>query len=82
MPIERPHATFCVGNSNVCPIFHVCEIMAIELPKVLDSNLSLKQRSKRVDDLNENWQTDGPFKYAYVCKIGMSRSSRLFAIQL
>ena len=46
MPLERPHATFCVVNSNV-ECVTICELIAHGRRKVLDSNLwSWKWRSR------------------------------------
>ena len=67
MSIKRSHVTFCVGNSNVCPVCHCLrDNFTFELPNVFDSTLKVKV--KDVDSLNENWQAMVPCKHAYACK--------------
>ena len=71
MQIERPHATFCVGNSYVWPILSVtvCKIVTFEIPNVLlFESLTFKIEIKVVDDLNENWLAEVTYQRAYVCK--------------
>ena len=49
----------------------VCELIAFELPNVLDLNVTLKMNLMKVkddDDLDENLHTDGPCKSAYLWK--------------
>ena len=49
MPVERSHATFYVFTIAIVLSVNVCEIITFELPEVRD-----------VDDLYENWLTNGP----------------------
>ena len=37
-------------------------------------------RVKDVDDFDENWQMDGPYEHAYVCKNWRLWASRFFAV--
>ena len=59
MPMERPYATFCVGNSNVCHIGHRLRdnhVWTFQCTRF--KSLTFKM-VKDVYDLDENWQTDG-----------------------
>ena len=82
MPIERAYATFCVCNSNVCPICHCLRDK---------SHKNLPMYSIRIFDLeNEGqggrwfgWKSSGElFQRTYMCKkLRFFRSSRSFAIE-
>ena len=59
MPIERPHATFCVHNSNVCPICHRFRDNHVWTSQCAPfESLTFKMKVKDVDNLDENCQTD------------------------
>ena len=83
MPLERPHATSCVGNSNVCPICHclrdnhVCTSQCIRLNLRLIS-LKCRLRTWRFEWKFVKWSC---FVSVHMCaKIGASWSSCLFVV--
>ena len=56
MPIERPHANFCVGYSNGCPTCHRLRHNHVWTSQCTPFEpLTFKIKVKNVDDLDENW---------------------------
>ena len=56
IPIERPHATFCVDNSYVCPICHHLKDNNVWTSQYIRCKSLIFKKVKDVDDLDENWQ--------------------------
>ena len=54
MPIAKPHAFCCAGNSNVCSICHRLHGNHMNYPCIRFTSLALKMKDKDVDDLDEN----------------------------
>ena len=77
--IERPYATFCASNSNVCPIFAIYEIFTYALPNVLDSIfLPYEVKVKNLDDLAEDWQANLFWSRGCVHKLALLGPTILF----
>ena len=69
MLIERPYATSCIGNCNVCSIYHrLRDNDAWTSQCARFESLTLKTKRNSIDDFAGNWHTNLFWWIAYACK--------------